>query len=145
MVKKKIISCGSGLSHFSRIRTEIDPFKRVQVYRNLQTGLWSVGQSNLVLFHTDYIVLKNIRFNVGNKGRERVLEENQKNVHAMVSGFTVPDLSEVNRLTTETVNVSYNPYYNKSFIVVETGCSIFEAKFADMIIMDDYASIIAWE
>jgi len=65
---------------------EIDEKKRVFVYFNLHKKVWSVRQSGKVVGHTEHIMLKDCRFLVGKKGRERVIREGKKNVHAGVSG-----------------------------------------------------------
>lgn len=58
-------------------------------------------------------MLLNVRFKVNESGRQRVLREKQKNVHAFVVADRVEDLA-----TSETLRqVSYNPYKNKSFML----------------------------
>jgi len=85
--------------------------KRVYVYFNLHKKVWSVRQDGMVVKHTKHIMLKNCRFLVGKAGRERVLREGKKNVHAGVSGY-VTDLVPACRVHSE---VTYNPYRNEKF------------------------------
>jgi hypothetical protein len=61
-----------------------------QCYRNLNNGLISlrqkVGNSWLVVGHTDRLVLKNPRFHVSEASRQRVLVTRNKSVHAWAYG-----------------------------------------------------------
>ena len=67
-------------------RYEIDESRRVYVYKNLHRNCYSVRQDGLIKMHTDSICLYDAQFRVGKKGRERVLKEKRKHVHAGVSG-----------------------------------------------------------
>ena len=61
---------------------------RVDVYYNLHKHLWSVRdrRTGRVILHCDRVELTNVKFHVGQRGRERVNEEQRKNVHAWVTG-----------------------------------------------------------
>lgn len=83
---------------------------RVRVYRNLTKGCYSVqdyvkGRGWRVLFHTPSIQLTDVTFKVYETGRQRVIREQQKNVHAYVMG-RIADAPV--RPCNE--RVSYNPY-----------------------------------
>lgn len=61
------------------------------VYRNLNRGGWSVrsctGQTKgRVVAHADLVCLDDATFEVSEKGRQRVLAQGRKNVHAGISG-----------------------------------------------------------
>lgn len=60
----------------------------VQVYRNLHNGSWSIRsvESGLIVAHAQSVVLDNATFKVSEAGRNRVLQEKRKNVHAVVQG-----------------------------------------------------------
>ena len=91
----------------------IDPSKRVYVYFNLHKKCWSVKQSGKVVSHTNRIALRDVRYLVGEAGRQRVLATKTKNVHAGVSGYVVervPNVPEVE------FDVTYNPYKYDSFV-----------------------------
>lgn len=62
---------------------------QVEVYRNLHNGRWSVrgNKTKLVLGHADKVLLYDVEFVVGEKGRRRVLREGRKNVHAYARGY----------------------------------------------------------
>jgi hypothetical protein len=61
---------------------------KVFVYRNLRRGCLSVRDTKTrrVIAHVDEIFLRDVKFKVSKAGRERVLKEKQKNVHAGVEG-----------------------------------------------------------
>ena len=86
----------------------------VRVYRNLHKKCWSVQEkkSRLILFHCNEIVLKNCKFIVNEAGRQRVLKEKRKNVHAFIEGTLAP-ISTVGRGYNE--RVIYNPYAGEYF------------------------------
>lgn len=102
---------------------------RVEVYRNLHTGLMSVREcSGKVLAQQQTVLVANPVFVVQPAGRERVLREQRKNVHAFVRGELVGFSLENSQMTAfqneeghdlgEWNQASYNPYkapyfYNK--------------------------------
>ena len=119
----------------------------VQVYRNLNKKLhdgdhgpvYSVrGSDGLVKNHTCHLVLHDCTFRVGKKGKQRVRDEQRKNVHAYVQGrecyneeekrweYIGPDCNYVN--DSNTVTVTYNPYKNDTFIRTDTGEALDKAK-----------------
>ena len=88
----------------------LNPEKPIRCYRNLHTGLWSVKQG-IVRFHTSEIVLTNAQFVVNEVGRQRVLREKKKNVHAYVVGYIYPPVSFIGE------EVYYNPYTCSNFMI----------------------------
>lgn len=60
----------------------------VEVYRNLHNGKLSVRdrKTKRVLAHCDEVTLAGVAFKVSQAGRERVLREGRKNVHAFACG-----------------------------------------------------------
>ena len=95
---------------------KIDESRRVYVYKNLHRNCYSVRQDGVVKKHTDSICLYDAQFRVGKKGRERVLKEKRKNVHAGVSGYIDRDW-DLQRIPPKNFrSVIYNPYKYKSFV-----------------------------
>lgn len=93
----------------------ISPLLRVQVYKNLHRGTWSVRQGGLVVAHPTEIILKDCRFHVQPAGRAKVLAEKKKNVHAYISGF-LSNAAECNgQLDKRHTVVRYNPYEMAGF------------------------------
>ena len=99
-------------------RYRIDEDRRVYVYRNLHKGCWSVRQDGLIKLHTDHICLFDCQFRVGKKGREKVLREKRKNVHAGVSGYidSKPEHQEWAQRHPNAKSVTYNPYEYETFV-----------------------------
>ena len=90
----------------------IDTSKEVKVYKNLHNGMLSVKQDGLVVAHVDSITLKNPSFKVSQSGRNRVILEKKKNVHAFICGF----VESVNvESKTKKQAISYNPYKHDFF------------------------------
>jgi len=82
----------------------------VRVYWNFHRKCYSVQQNRLVIGHTDCIFLVNVRFHVSEAGRQRVLKERKKNVHAYAIGtIKIPENVFWD------VKIQYNPYRHKSF------------------------------
>ena len=113
---------------------------RVQVYRNLHNGLISIQDlsTGLVLGHADAIDLEEANFIVREAGRQQVIREQRKNVHAFVRGKVISIQNfqpykgrslRVNRLSDlqdlqvsnmwTTTKVSYNPYKAPHFVTPE--------------------------
>jgi hypothetical protein len=89
---------------------------RVEVYRNLHKDCYSVralsGENKgLVIGHVQSITLQDVSFAVQPAGRNRVLEEKRKNVHAFIRGTVT------NTPVEHGMSVRYDPYLNDAFIV----------------------------
>ncbi len=97
----------------------------VEVYWNLRKRTWSVRakDTRLVIDHKDSILLKDAILSVKQGGRERVLREQQKNVHA----FAIGEVMDLDRLIYPYNNqVNYNPYKYTSFVRADTEEPIYE-------------------
>lgn len=64
---------------------------RYEVYKNLHNGKWSIrdAESKLVVGHAKALELVEAEFKVSEAGRQRVLRERKKNVHAYIRGIVV--------------------------------------------------------
>lgn len=102
--------------------------ERVFIYRNVRRRCWSIrseGGRNrgVVVAHADEVLLTNCTFKVSEAGRQRVLRERRKHVHAGVSGllrayrpFGEPSVSGVINPDALSVEVHYRPYaFDKFF------------------------------
>jgi hypothetical protein len=95
---------------------------KVFVYFNLHRRLFSVRalegpNKGRVIAHSQTVFLEDVEFKVSEAGRQRVLKEQKKNVHAGARGTwldrafdTLDDLEAV----------TYNPYKYTSFVKVAT-------------------------
>lgn len=91
---------------------------KVKVYFNLHKKLFSVQdfKTRKVIAHVATCQLVNVQFKVSESGRQRVLNERRKNVHAFVIGEFV----QVQPEDIERRKVIYNPYLYNSFVDSET-------------------------
>jgi hypothetical protein len=95
--------------------------KRVKIYRNLHKKCLSVlhrTEKGWRLWkHVPRIEVFNAVFKVSQAGRERVLREKRKNVHAFIEG----DYAGVTNVTSSNLRfLRYNPYEAGHFFDAET-------------------------
>lgn len=103
---------------------------KVFVYFNLHKKCFSIkalegANKGRVIAHRDALVLYHAKFKVSEAGRQRVLKEQRKNVHAGVAGIWY-DASNTMRVC-DTIAVTYNPYKYDSFVTVADQRPIREA------------------
>ena len=94
---------------------------RVFVYFNLHKLLWSVRalegpDRGRVIQHAHELHLVDCQFRVSEAGRQRVLREHRKNVHAGVVGR----LAAAPPSPAATQRVTYNPYKFATFVRADT-------------------------
>ena len=118
----------------------IDLNRRVYVYFNLHKKIWSVRQSGTPVEHTKYIMLKDARFLVSEAGRQKVLREQRKNVHAGVSGYIV---ERVPNIPDAIHNVTYNPYRYDTFVDCIDREQVTHADYAVLERGDDWRNVEA--
>ncbi len=110
----------------------IDVRSPVRVYRNLQRKTWSIQQDGLVVAYAPRVVLTGCKFHVNEAGRERVLRDKRKNVHAYISGELTPVDEWIDYLCfnesrfredyrPRIVEVTYNPYMRGDFVTSPPG------------------------
>lgn len=90
---------------------------RVFVYYNLHKKLWSIRdcKTRRVIGHSNVVALTDTKPKVSQAGRERVLREKRKNVHAGIEGnLANPHAFEL--LLYKGKRVTYNPYKYSSFV-----------------------------
>jgi hypothetical protein len=89
-------------------------------------------QTRRVVRHCSTVVVEQAEFKVSKKGRERVLREKSKNVHAFVCGTVCEDrpIPELDTL----VAVTYNPYKYATFVRRDTEEPVHNA---DLVVMID--------
>lgn len=102
----------------------------VDVYYNLHKHVWSLScrKTGRIIRHASVVVApKGARLVVREAGRQRVLAEKRKNVHAFARidhGITSEDLAEwktLCKMLEDAFDVSYNPYRCGTFYRVDTG------------------------
>lgn len=104
----------------------------VSAYFNLHNKHWSLKQkaTGRVMGHTRHVVVHGASFKVGEAGRQRVIREQQKNVHAFVRGKA--EHVEPHEPPEHAVPVSYNPYKAGHFYRKDTGEAVHHADTVHM-------------
>jgi hypothetical protein len=102
---------------------------RVQVYKNLRNGKWSITSGEKIrskgklIGHADEVILSDCEFYVSEKSRQWVINHKERQVHAWIVGTICDDV-----LAGDKVPVTYNPFRSGSFTVRVTGEAIQFAK-----------------
>ena len=115
---------GMGVLYTHTLTKEL--IMKVFVYFNLHKKLFSIKamegeKKGKVIGHVPAIVLDNAKFKVSEAGRQRVIREKRKNVHAGVVGdMNDQGIRLVIATRDLTTRVTYNPYIYQSFINAET-------------------------
>lgn len=94
----------------------------VRVYRNLRNNLMSVqakapNGSWLVVGHVNSCLLYDATFKVSEAGRQRVLQQKRKNVHAFICG----ELADIDTDVVLPTKAFYNPYKFETFVTENLG------------------------
>jgi hypothetical protein len=97
----------------------------VEVYFNLHKKVFSIKdvKTGLVVAHTPIVNLYNAGFKVSEAGRQRVIKEQRKNVHARVVGAYVPLYDGEGVYLKAPHNMKqayYNPYKVSTFVDKDT-------------------------
>jgi len=105
---------------------------RIDAYRNLNDDCISIKSREaknrgLVIDHVDCAYVKNAEFIVQPSGRERVLEEGKKNVHAFVRGVLC---ESINTRDETSVAVTYNPKKYSNFVTRDGKRAVVSAEIA---------------
>jgi hypothetical protein len=88
-----------------------------EVYFHFRKKCFSMVQDDLVVLHSDLIVLKDCIFKVSDTLREKVRETETKNVHAKVLGYYTEE--EIDSLEGFR-EAYYNPYNVETFVDRDT-------------------------
>jgi len=107
---------------------------KVEVYRNLHKNCWSIrdNKTGRVIRHSNNISLKDAELVVRKSGREKVLCEKRKNVHAFIRG-TIESYSYIHKQ-----QIVYNPYKYKSFVLIDSSEPLF---YADHIYLNEKGEV----
>jgi len=101
-------------------------------YFNLHKHVFSLRshKTKLVEYHSTTVRLSNCVLKVSQAGRDRVLKEKRKNVHAGVLGeLCDKDFDiDIEALEGDFIELTYNPYKYDSFVVKTTGVAVESAE-----------------
>ena len=110
---------------------------KVFAYRNLHRQCWSVKAlegplKGRVIYHANDLTLGWCDFKVSQAGRQRVLREQKKNVHAGVVGY----LTDCGEIATDGIDldvpITYNPYKYDSFVDARCEVPVSSALFVNL-------------
>jgi hypothetical protein len=79
----------------------------VDIYRNLNNGQWSIRHKGKVIGYARYLLIRPIKFHVGQSQRKRAVLEGQRNVHAWIRGEIV---SKNKKMKPKGHVVTYDPF-----------------------------------
>jgi hypothetical protein len=118
---------------------------KTYIYWNLHKKCFSFRHKGLVYRHSsgEKLCLRDCSFKVYEKGRERVLKEKIKNVHA----FIVTDIVLTNFIVVDMfkyVEVTYNPYKYATFVRKDNGEPIHDAPYVILKVIDNRPHIYAY-
>lgn len=139
---------------------------RVQVYWNFNRKLFSIrmksGPTHYVVAHASAVLLEDANFHVSERGRQRVLRDKRKNVHATVTGkllgmvgkstirgksldfnslqYLFENLDQMMLVQNDGVAVFYNPYHHETFVTRIGWLATARVHRAEFVALDtDYA------
>lgn len=119
--------------------------KKVMCYYDLHRHTFSVTYKGLVMLKADYLRLSDVEFRVRQGGKQKVRDEQRKNVHAFVIGY-LDDYCEFpcDNIPNPESNevVTYNPYKHESFVIKNTEEPIYRANEIEMINIKDKIFLI---
>lgn len=139
---------------------------KVFVYFNLHRYLWSIKalegpRKGRVIGHARTVDLANVTFKVSEAGRQRVIRERKKNVHAGVVGDLELWVNKHGEKQIDVglfdtaygrkldgvqwkgfMSVTYNPFKGPTFVRRSTGEAVHKAASAHL---DDDRNVYAWE
>ena len=100
------------------------------VYRNLHTKTFSLQYKQRVIAHPTEIVLQDVVFKVSENGRQRVISEKRKNVHAKVGGTPISVFPSILEDFYTKVEVYYSPYKTEFFTRLDNNEPVHRAEYA---------------
>lgn len=117
------------------VNPHIEAGTPVEVYWNLHRHLFSVRdlRTRRVIGHFSDVSLSDVTFKISEAGRQRVLRERRKNVHAFVRGVISEDAFVLRGDPESYSRVTYNPYVSGSFRDAETDEAVSGAAFVRLL------------
>ncbi len=115
------------------MRNVIDRNLPVRVFKNLKHGCYSIMQRGVVKASARQVRLRDVEFRVREAGRQRMLREQRKNVHAFAVGHLVDFVHPGDTRSLEPMTgrgAVYDPYLFASFVDRDTKVPVTAASFA---------------
>jgi ribosomal protein S4 len=108
---------------------------KAEVYFHSKKKIFSIRVNGRVVDHRLSLCMRDVVFKVSESGRQRVLREKKKNVHALVVGEIVESCKARDE-------VKYNPYRSATFVTLD-GSPIFSADYVRLDVVDKKSKIFA--
>ena len=109
----------------------IDRDKPVRVFRNLTHGCYSILQNGRLNASARQVLLRDVEFRVRESGRQRMLKENSRNVHAFAVGRLIDYVHAEDTRELALIDgraVSYNPHHLAVFYDEQTFAPVTSAE-----------------
>ena len=111
----------------------IDKNLPVRVFKNLKYGCYSIMQRGVIRASAKQVRLSDVEFRVRESGRQRMLREKRKNVHAFAVGHLVDYVHPGDQRELEPMvgrGAFYDPYRFPSFVDRETKVPVIAVRAA---------------
>lgn len=111
----------------------IDKNLPVRVFKNLKYGCYSIMQRGVIRASAKQVRLSDVEFRVRESGRQRMLREKRKNVHAFAVGHLVDYVHPGDERELEPMagrSAFYDPYRYASFVDGETKAPVISVRTA---------------
>ena len=118
---------------FAKSGIVIDKNLPVRVFKNLKYGCYSIMQRGVIRASAKQVRLSNVEFRVRESGRQRMLSEKRKNVHAFAVGHLVDYVHPGDERELEPMvgrSAFYDPYRYPSFVDGETKAPVIAVRAA---------------
>lgn len=124
-------------------RKKVSKESEFDVYYNLHKHTFSLKSryTGRVTGYSNEVLMEDVKFKVSEAGRQRVLREKRKNVHAFVRGQLVCSFSPIdngikkatsaldaNAVELYGVEITYNPYKYSTFVIKSTEQPVYSAR-----------------
>ena len=118
---------------FAETDKVIDKNLPVRVFKNLKHGCYSIMQRGVIRASAKQVRLCDVEFRVRESGRQRMLREQRKNVHAFAVGRLVDYVHPADERDLERMpgrGAFYDPYRFPSFVDRETNAPVIRVSVA---------------
>lgn len=143
-VRGRALQLASSLFANDSGRSPIEDGTRIETYYNLHENTPSVRVDGRVRDASPAVAVEKPSFVVQPGGRQRVLREQSKNVHAFLRGAFRSKLDPQALEGLVPVRVKYDPYRFDSFVTADTEQPVKQAEYAAFMDNDGTTALVAW-
>jgi hypothetical protein len=111
-----------------KVGQTVDVYENINQSKKLKKKVYSIRDSKTkkVIAHVEEISLVDCTYHVSESGRQRVIKQKRKNVHAYIRGRVSA------AYLTNPIKAKYNPYLWGYFYIESRGTKIVESKIAHL-------------